>query len=193
MLLTSEKSLKWWIEYVDAPKKRVSPRVANAVLYTDASNPMWGAYDETHNQKTNGFWSTEENETCVFSYIRTKIKEFQNTLKPSIIINSWRTSTRKQYTTYLKQWFHFCNGKTNFVALNTNYVLEFLTLLFDKGLSYSAICIARSSTNTLHKTVSNIDLNNNSLIAMVQCYMGRWHCIKLSSKNEYTIPSTVIL
>jgi len=62
MPLTSEiiDCLKWWIENVDTSKKSVSPRVANAVMYTDASNLMWGAFDETHNQKTNGFWSTEE-------------------------------------------------------------------------------------------------------------------------------------
>ena len=61
MPLTSEikPCLTWWIENANECTKHVSLRVANAVMYTDASNLMWGAYDETHNEKTNGFWSTQ--------------------------------------------------------------------------------------------------------------------------------------
>lgn len=45
-----------------------------------------------------------------------------------------------------------------------NNVLQFLTKLYEKGLSYSAIGIARSAINSLSKTVSNVDINNDSLI-----------------------------
>lgn len=52
--------LTWWIENIHTCKKQILLPEPDAIMFTDASNLMWGAFDETHNKRTNGFWSAEE-------------------------------------------------------------------------------------------------------------------------------------
>ena len=52
--------LQWWILNVKSTFKTITRPAPGIVIYTDASTKQWGAYDQTHKQKTNGFWSAEE-------------------------------------------------------------------------------------------------------------------------------------
>lgn len=52
--------LQWWIDNLPLCYKNIMLSAPNIAIYTDASLKMYGAYDATNNVKTNGFWSTEE-------------------------------------------------------------------------------------------------------------------------------------
>ena len=63
-----------------------------------------------------------------------------------VIKQSWRDSTKMQYSTYLKRW-HVFSSKRNIDIFrpSVNDVLAFLLHLYSSGLSYSAINTARSA------------------------------------------------
>ena len=58
--VTCQFWLNWWISNIHTSFKPINIKPPDVVIYTDASLKQWGAYDKTHNQKTNGFWSVEE-------------------------------------------------------------------------------------------------------------------------------------
>ena len=65
-------------------------------------------------------------------------------------MQSWRVSTKKQYNTYLEKWGVFCEGKKKDpLKRDSCLVLEFLTQLYDKQYSFSALNTARSALSTL--------------------------------------------
>jgi hypothetical protein len=67
-----------------------------------------------------------------------------------IIMSSWRTGTKKQYSTYIQKWLDFCRQRT--IACHSptmNQALSFLRMLFQQGLSYSTINTARSALSTI--------------------------------------------
>lgn len=53
-------ALEWWIAHVEISYKHISKGAPSVMLFTDASLKMRGAYNETHDQKSNGFWSLDE-------------------------------------------------------------------------------------------------------------------------------------
>ncbi|CAG2248552.1 unnamed protein product [Mytilus edulis] len=82
-----------------------------------------------------------------------------------IILASWRDSTKKQYSTYVKQWFRFCSKrKIDPLQPALNEVLDFLTVLFDKGLSYSTINCARSALSALGIMFNGVTVGSNAKI-----------------------------
>ena len=82
----------------------------------------------------------------------------------NIIINSWRNTTRKHYQTYIKQWLNFCNGKGNPLEPDITLVIHFLTSLYDKGLSYSAIGVARSAVSSFLNIVGGMNIGLHPLV-----------------------------
>ena len=57
-----------------------------------------------------------------------------------IILASWRSSTKKQYATYIKRWLNFCSQRQiNSLKPSLSSILDFLTDLFESGLTYSSI------------------------------------------------------
>ena len=67
-----------------------------------------------------------------------------------IIMASWRKSTQKQYSTYINRWVSFCSErKIDTVQAPIQYIIEFLTELFDSGLGYETLNTARSSLSSL--------------------------------------------
>ena len=66
-----------------------------------------------------------------------------------IIKASWRETTRKQYTSYIRKWFSFCHPRQKDPYHPTvGLILEFLTQLYESGLGYSAINTARSAISS---------------------------------------------
>ena len=67
-----------------------------------------------------------------------------------MILASWRVSTKKQYSTYLKQFEVFCKARGKSV-MNADFRLglDFLYELHSKGLSYSAVNTARSALSSV--------------------------------------------
>lgn len=67
-----------------------------------------------------------------------------------ILLASWRDGTKKQYQVYIKKWLFFCcQRQTNQIQCSLVDVLDFMTMLFHKGLSYSALNSARSALSAL--------------------------------------------
>jgi hypothetical protein len=59
-----------------------------------------------------------------------------------IILSSWRSSTKKQYATYIKKWLNFYSQRhINSLKPSLSSVLDFLTDLFESGLTYSSIIV----------------------------------------------------
>ena len=66
-----------------------------------------------------------------------------------LILASWRSSTQKQYLTYIHKWVKFCNSANlDIFTTEVTHILEFLTGLFNDGLGYSTINTARSALST---------------------------------------------
>ena len=83
-----------------------------------------------------------------------------------MILDSWKTPTKKQYETYLKQWDAYCKMRLKH-PLNADYAvaLEFLNELRKKGLSYSAINTARSAlSSALCVDKHGTDFGSNKLV-----------------------------
>ena len=68
----------------------------------------------------------------------------------SILMQSWRTSTKNQYRPFLKRWLKYAQDN-NFSPCNPNIQepLSFLTELFKEGLSYNQINTASSALSSL--------------------------------------------
>ena len=67
-----------------------------------------------------------------------------------LYLNSWCPNTRRQYNVYAKKWDTTCVIKGwNKDNPDLNQAIWFLTDLFNKGLSYSSINIARSTLSML--------------------------------------------
>ena len=63
-----------------------------------------------------------------------------------MLLASWRRGTKKQYDVYIKKWTKFCaERQANQFHPFVEEVLDFLTELYVKGFTYSAINTALSS------------------------------------------------
>ncbi|XP_046570164.1 uncharacterized protein LOC124278507 [Haliotis rubra] len=81
-----------------------------------------------------------------------------------IILHSWKGTTKKQYRTYLRRWMQFCCERgINSISPSLNDGLSFLELLYQKGLSYSAINSARSALSSVVK-VDNVQFGQHHLV-----------------------------
>ena len=66
-----------------------------------------------------------------------------------LIMASWRDGTKKQYSTYITKWQKFCNQRQiSHIQPSVVSVFDFLTLLYQQGLTYSAINTARSALSS---------------------------------------------
>ena len=77
----------------------------------------------------------------------------------SILAAPLRELTRKKYNPHQHKWHTYCQeNKINAVTPNITNVLDFLSNLYDQGLSYGAINSAKSALShiilitTVHKT-----------------------------------------
>ncbi|XP_067665161.1 uncharacterized protein [Haliotis asinina] len=83
----------------------------------------------------------------------------------SIIMNSWRGGTQKQYKTYLLKYMEYCTrlGRDPLLP-NIGTVLDFLKLLFDSGCGYSAINTARSALSAVLILPSGMPVGQHPLV-----------------------------
>ena len=83
----------------------------------------------------------------------------------NIISASWRKSTKKQYSVYIKKWRRFCEKKkVNHMYSDVNDVLEFLSELYHtEKAGYSVINQARSALSSF-LTLSSFSVGNHPLI-----------------------------
>ena len=61
-------------------------------------------------------------------------------------MSSWRQSTKRQYYGYIARWLHFSSQRQiDPMQTDAAQVLAFLTSLFEHGLGYSSLNVARSA------------------------------------------------
>ena len=82
-----------------------------------------------------------------------------------ILMSSWRSGTRKQYSTYLSRWERYCE-ENQLSKLNPglNGAIEFLTFLFESGLGYSALNTARSALSAILPLFNGIKFGEHPLV-----------------------------
>ena len=67
-----------------------------------------------------------------------------------IIMASWRTTTKKQYSGYIQRFDQYCDKRgVNPIHADVKTVIGFLTELFKSGLGYSGINRARSALSSV--------------------------------------------
>ncbi|WAQ96537.1 UBP34-like protein, partial [Mya arenaria] len=100
---------------------------------------------------------SQQTTSNAMSYIRRSYEK-RNLSKKSIniIMASWRKTTQKQYSTYINRWIHFCRER-EIDPLQTpiEYCIEFLTELYDSGLSYETLNTARSALSNGYNVESH--------------------------------------
>ena len=83
----------------------------------------------------------------------------------NIVMASWRSGTKKQYTTQVKKWFSYCDKrKINHFQTNLNSVLDFLSELYENGSSYSAINTAGSSLSAIGIIIDGFAIGSHPLM-----------------------------
>ena len=83
-----------------------------------------------------------------------------------IIMQSWRTSTRVQYSSYIKKWLEYCRKwQINPISPPVASGLNFLAELYHKGLSYSALNTARSALASVIVLQGNQSFGNHPLVS----------------------------
>lgn len=83
----------------------------------------------------------------------------------NIIMASWRGSTQKQYSVYIRRWFHYCGEKQiSTVQANVTHVLDFLTEQFQAGCAYSAVNTARSALSAIGVVVEGFSAGAHPLV-----------------------------
>ena len=81
-----------------------------------------------------------------------------------VIMASWWQGTLKQYKTFLVKWELFCrNNKISPSQATTEDGIEFLTSLFNSGLSYSALNKARSALSAVMK-INDMSFGEHPLV-----------------------------
>lgn len=83
----------------------------------------------------------------------------------NIILASWRKDTKKQYVSYINRWTRFCNDRQiNSVQTDLNFVLDFLTSLYDSGCGYSAINTARSALSAIGIVKDGFSIGSHPIV-----------------------------
>ena len=78
---------------------------------------------------------------------------------------SWRESTQRQYQCYIEKWNSFCSERQiDPLCTTVNFVIDFLTDLFETGVGYSAINTARSALSAYTPLEGSYQVGNHPLI-----------------------------
>lgn len=105
--------------------------------------------------------SNKKTEPGCFLHIRRELKNrgIQKGAR-DLILQSWRDVTKQQYNSYIKKWLEFCSSKgINPFQPELKHILMFLTGLYENGLQYRSINVARSALSSFLKICGNLDIN----------------------------------
>ena len=84
----------------------------------------------------------------------------------NIILSSWRHSTKKQYAVYIRRWTKFCaEQKLSIYQTDVLPVLQFLTIIYEKTHSYSAVNTARCALSSFIVLDSGQTIGTHPLIS----------------------------
>ena len=82
-----------------------------------------------------------------------------------IMFASWRKRTNKQYESAWSKWLSWCTKrKIDPISTSVNNIIKFLTVQFDKGLSYSCVNTYRSALSTTHVPIDGVPVGQHPFI-----------------------------
>lgn len=152
----------------DHPRLVHSCLVPSAAAPTDSSTTATTQEQEHSTVTTQGdTTSTTQKTSTAGSSIIRKAVEAQGVYGQAckIICASWRDTTQRQYSTYLKRWEIFCiERQENPFCTSVDVVIQFLTHLFESGLGYSAINTARSALAAVVQTNDNRSIGTHPMV-----------------------------
>ena len=95
--------------------------------------------------------TAQKNASSYLSSIRQQLEGLGFTSRSiAVIVASWREGTTSQYQTYLQKWLDFCKQKhCDVLSPPLPVTLDFLSMMYEKGLSYSTINTARSMLSSI--------------------------------------------
>ena len=109
-----------------------------------------------------------------------------------IIMQSWRSSTRKQYGSYFKRWVQFCHQQQiDKINPSLGEIMLYLTRLHNEGLSYSAINTAKSMLSTMFEVIHKTDIGRNILVKRFM--KGIFHIKPVLPKTLFTWDVKIVL
>ena len=86
-----------------------------------------------------------------------------------IILASWRSGTQKQYQPYINKWLNYCcERELDSLHPSLADVIQFLTSLFERNLSYSSLNTERSALSTII-TVDGMSIDNRPRVVSEGC------------------------
>ena len=104
--------------------------------------------------------SAQENEP---SYLSTVRQHFQGlgftTISIEVITSSWREGTASQYQMYLQKWLAFCRQqRCDILSPPIPMAVDLLSMLYERGSSYSTINTALSMLSFILQFNSNLSI-----------------------------------
>ena len=109
-----------------------------------------------------------------------------------LIMASWTEGTKKQYNTCAKRWMEFCSmSKVSAIEASVEQSMEFLAMLFEKNLSFSAMNTARSMLSVILKPLDGMKSGNQSLLRRFM--KGVLRSISSLSKCTVTYDVNIVL
>ena len=82
-----------------------------------------------------------------------------------ITMASWRKSTTKQYSSYINKWVAFCHQReVSPFQVSVDYVIEFLTTLYESGCRYDTLNTAHSALSSMCVTFDNFSAGSHPLV-----------------------------
>jgi len=92
----------------------------------------------------------------------------------SLLLSSCAPSTWKHYESTLKKYINFCKDRCyNAWEPNLNIILKFLTKLYEDGLSYSSINLARLALSTLLPPINGEPIGQQVLVTRILKGVGK--------------------
>lgn len=134
--------------------------------YSKATAEREKVAEPTNRTRNGATPSTPPTSACSMPYIRQTLQgrgipEYTT----SILLASWRKSTQKQYLCHQRKWMRFCNSRQiDPFHPSIIQVLEFLTSLFQAGMSYSSINAARSALSALLSCKQRTTIGTHPLV-----------------------------
>lgn len=75
----------------------------------------------------------------------------------NIVLQSWRLSSQNQYDAHINKWLLFCTQRqANQICPGMSVAVEFLTNVYEEGLSYSSINSARCALSAIIDTSDSV-------------------------------------
>ena len=114
--------------------------------------------------------TARKNESSYLSTIRQQLEGLGFTSRSiAVIVVSWQEGTASQYQTYLQKWLEFCKQKhCDVLSPPLPLTLDFLSMMYEKGLSHSTINTTRSMLSSV------LRLNVNPSTPFGQLPIVRW-------------------